>query len=115
MHKVQHPDTGMPALQFQHPTQAGPGNFGGWFEEQSMGTADAPKAAEAPKAEAAKAAAPKSGGKVLTMEEVEKHDSEEDCWIVVKVSPSPNPSPSPSPNPNPDQDAERAAAALPLA
>ena len=43
VHQVQHPTTGMPALQFQHPTQAGPGNFGGWFEEKSMGSADAPK------------------------------------------------------------------------
>ena len=31
---------GMPALKFQHPTLAGPGNFGGWFEEQSLGKAD---------------------------------------------------------------------------
>ena len=31
---------GMPALQFQHPTLAGPGNFGGWFEEKAMGKAD---------------------------------------------------------------------------
>jgi len=33
---------GMPALQFQHPTLAGPGNFGGWFEEKVMGKAEAP-------------------------------------------------------------------------
>jgi len=26
-------DKGMPALKFQHPTLAGPGNFGGWFED----------------------------------------------------------------------------------
>jgi len=37
VHKVYHPSTGKPALQFQHPTLAGPGNFGGWFEEKVMG------------------------------------------------------------------------------
>ena len=31
---------GMPALQFQHPTLAGPGNFGGWFEEKVFGKAE---------------------------------------------------------------------------
>ena len=29
-----HPETGKPAIKFQHPTLAGPGNFGGWFEEK---------------------------------------------------------------------------------
>jgi len=29
-----------PAFQFQHPTLAGPGNFGGWFEEKVFGKAD---------------------------------------------------------------------------
>ena len=81
VHQVQHPQTGMPALQFQHPTQAGPGNFGGWFEEQSLGKADAPKA-EVAKAEAKPP--PKAGGKVLTMKEVEKHNTDADCWIVIK-------------------------------
>jgi len=37
---------GLPALQFQHPTLAGPGNFGGWFEELSLGKAE--KAAAPP-------------------------------------------------------------------
>jgi len=32
--------SGLPALQFQHPTLAGPGNFGGWFEEKVLGKAD---------------------------------------------------------------------------
>ena len=33
MHRVEDEKTGLPALQFQHPTLAGPGQFGGWFEE----------------------------------------------------------------------------------
>ena len=58
--------SGMPALKFQHPTLAGPGNFGGWFEELSLGKAD-----EAPKAEA-KVEVKKSagGGEVITMDQV---------------------------------------------
>ena len=31
---------GAPAFEFQHPTLAGPGNFGGWFEEKSLGKAE---------------------------------------------------------------------------
>ena len=56
----------MPALKFQHPTLTGPGNFGGWFEELSLGKAD-----EAPKAEA-KVEVKKSagGGEVITMDQV---------------------------------------------
>jgi len=39
-------EAGLPALRFQHPTLAGPGNFGGWFEEQVLGKqGEAPKAA----------------------------------------------------------------------
>ena len=35
VHRTFHPTTGLPALRFQHPTLAGPGNFGGWFEEKA--------------------------------------------------------------------------------
>ena len=35
VHRTYHPTSGLPALRFQHPTLAGPGNFGGWFEENS--------------------------------------------------------------------------------
>ena len=66
---------GAPALKFQHPTLAGPGNFGGWFEEKVLG---------ADKVMAAPAAAPKATGKKFAMSEIEKHDTKEDCWIVVK-------------------------------
>jgi len=62
VHRTYHPTSGLPALRFQHPTLAGPGNFGGWFEEKVLGPAaegaapliesnQAPKtAAAAPKA-----------------------------------------------------------------
>ena len=39
VHRTYHPTTGMPALRFQHPTLAGPGNFAGWFEEKVLGPA----------------------------------------------------------------------------
>jgi NAD(P)H-flavin reductase/DMSO/TMAO reductase YedYZ molybdopterin-dependent catalytic subunit len=42
VHRTTDEKTGKLALRFQHPTLAGPGNFGGWFEEKSMGKADAP-------------------------------------------------------------------------
>lgn len=71
---------GKPSLKFQHPTLAGPGNFGGWFEEQSMGKPGAaPAAAPEPVA-----ASVKAGGKSYTMEEVAKHSTKDDCWFVVK-------------------------------
>jgi len=41
VHRCLHPTTSKPALRFQHPTLAGPGNFGGWFEELSLGPAEA--------------------------------------------------------------------------
>ena len=67
---------GVPALKFQHPTLAGPGNFGGWFEEKVLGqekiTAP-PPTSSAP-----------STGKKYTMDEVAKHDNKDDLWIVVK-------------------------------
>lgn len=74
VHRVM--EDGMPALKFQHPTQAGPGNFGGWFEEQSLGKGDAAAApVQAPST---------SNGKKFSAEEVSKHDKKEDCWIIVK-------------------------------
>lgn len=71
---------GRPALRFQHPTLAGPGNFGGWFEEKSMGKADAAAATGAP------AVAASGTDKLYSMEEVAKHDTKGDCWFVVKGS-----------------------------
>jgi len=79
VHRCLHPETNGPALRFQHPTLAGPGNFGGWFEELSLGKADA-AAAAAP----APAAAPPTGAKTFTMADVEAHSGKDDCWFVVK-------------------------------
>lgn len=45
VHRVM--SNGMPALKFQHPTLAGPGNFGGWFEEKVMGKMEPPAASGA--------------------------------------------------------------------
>jgi len=33
INRITDPETGLPALQFLHPTLAGPGDFGGWFEK----------------------------------------------------------------------------------
>ena len=69
---------GKPALRFQHPTLAGPGNFGGWFEEQVLGG----EKEKAP--EVVKTAPVPDGAKSFSLEEVEKHAGPTDCWIVVK-------------------------------
>merc|ERR1719261_2345876 len=74
-------ENGLPALKFQHPTLAGPGNFGGWFEEQVLGPKDALK----PKVSAAAVVAGKSEKKLekYTWAEIEKHTEESDLWFVV--------------------------------
>jgi nitrate reductase (NAD(P)H) len=70
-------------LRFQHPAPVQQGGLGaiGWREEENLarqGAADAVAAAavSAPKAAAA------VGGKLITMEEVEKHSTEESAWFV---------------------------------
>jgi len=87
VHRCMHPDTGQPALRFVHPTLAGPGNFGGWFEEKVFG----PMGAEPAKALAPVAATPTTAAatttgskKTYTMEEVAKHTAKDDVWFVVK-------------------------------
>jgi len=76
VHRIIDPKTKMPALKFQHPTLAGPGNFGGWFEEKTLGKQGA-AVVEAPKPTV-------KTGKTFTMEEVAKHTTKDDIWIVVK-------------------------------
>ena len=84
---------GMPALQFQHPTLAGPGNFGGWFEEKSLGKQGEEEKKEAPKPAAPAAPAPvaatsvvpsKGGG--ISWDKVKTNNGTNgtDCWFVVK-------------------------------
>lgn len=84
VHRVADQITGLPALKFQHPTLAGPGNFGGWFEELSLGKADAPPPPAPPAAPSEKVKSKVGEFKVYSMEEVEKHDTPKDCWFVVK-------------------------------
>jgi len=75
-------DAGKPALRFQHPTLAGPGNFGGWFEEKALGAADAAAAAMPPPPPPPKAS--DASVKTFTMDEVAKHTGKDDVWFVVK-------------------------------
>nr|ACF22999.1 nitrate reductase [Chlorella vulgaris] len=66
------------ALQFEHPTIAGP-TVGGW-----MNRAEDAEAAAAAALAAAPVAPPPgaSGAKLYTMAEVEKHDTKESAWFV---------------------------------
>ncbi|KAF8062729.1 hypothetical protein HT031_004059 [Scenedesmus sp. PABB004] len=83
----QHVDAqGNMGLRFQHPAPVQPGELGtlGWREEEALARAGAEAAAAAPAAAAAVAAkaAPPGGAALYTMEEVERHASEESCWFV---------------------------------
>ena len=88
VHRTVDEKTGHPALQFQHPTLAGPGNFGGWFEEQSLGK-EGEAAAAPPKPAAAAApvasAAPTGAAKTFTADEVAQNTGTNgtDCWFIV--------------------------------
>jgi nitrate reductase (NAD(P)H) len=70
-------------LRFQHPAPVEQGNLGGigWREEENLAKQGLAAAAAPPPAKAATAAA---GSKVrlITMGEVEKHNSEESAWFV---------------------------------
>ncbi|KAK3179404.1 hypothetical protein K4F52_009149 [Lecanicillium sp. MT-2017a] len=65
-------DSGKAVLICQHPVEPGPGD-GGWMQPSFENRLEQQKA-ESVGSEAKKK---------LTREEIEKHDSQEDCWIVV--------------------------------
>jgi nitrate reductase (NAD(P)H) len=65
------------ALQFEHPTIAGP-TVGGWMN-RAADAAAAAVAAPPPKAAAARSDSAKS----FTMAEVEQHTTKDSCWFVV--------------------------------
>lgn len=79
-------------FRFEHPTQPGQ-QSGGWMHRTAdkpvsagFGRLDKPQGEEAePATAAAAAAAPqKLDNKTFTLQEVEKHNTEDDCWIIVK-------------------------------
>lgn len=80
--------TGEHVFRFEHPTQPGQ-QTGGWMttaagKPDSAGFGRLLEVQGEVKEEAAPAAAPrKAGTKKFTLQEVEQHNTEEDCWIVV--------------------------------
>ncbi|TKA49862.1 hypothetical protein B0A49_12768, partial [Cryomyces minteri] len=67
---VTNSDSGIPSIMFRHPTEPGTAD-GGWMKASTENQI---------------AAAKQEGGtpqKQFTREEIEKHDKEDDCWLVV--------------------------------
>lgn len=83
---VEKTPAGKAFFRFEHPTQPGQ-QTGGWMTR----TADKPEAAgfgrlletEAPVPPTTTASAKKTGGTLFTMEEIQKHTSEDDLWIII--------------------------------
>jgi nitrate reductase (NAD(P)H) len=80
--------SGEHVFRFEHPTQPGQ-QTGGWMTKvatkpESAGFGRLLEVQGESKEDAAPAPPPKENTKIFTMEEIEKHNTEEDCWIVVK-------------------------------
>lgn len=67
---IEDSEDGIPAILFRHPVEPGTGE-GGWLKESTEFQIENAKQA--------------GGGsqKQFTREEIEKHDKENDCWIVI--------------------------------
>jgi nitrate reductase (NAD(P)H) len=78
IHPTPTPD-GRFALAFEHPTIAGP-TVGGWMNRAAEKEAAA--SAQTVVVEASAVANGSSGARVISMAEVEKHDTEESAWFV---------------------------------
>lgn len=75
-------------FRFEHPTQPGQ-QTGGWMtrpvhKPESAGFGKLIEVLQEEAPAAAPAAAPSDIKKVFTMAEIKKHNTEEDCWIIVK-------------------------------
>jgi len=71
-------------LRFQHPAPVQQGELGaiGWREEENLARQGAAGVVAAAAVSAPKATAVAVAGRLITMEEVEKHDTEESAWFV---------------------------------
>ena len=69
------------AIKFEHPTVAGPSK-GGWMDPPANPSKESMEIHANGNAKAVNQRASRTNGKRFTMQEVEKHDSEESAWFV---------------------------------